>query len=186
MPGSVCEWTRCRRFSLRLSRHRFGVACLALATLSFVSGPTFAAGATSAHLNDHSTLAGLLVPNGQQVTVTGFVTASVFNPSSGPVSVRLDQSQTTQLVGTLNHLPVIKTFGCMEDSLIYKIVFRSSEHSRSDFEVNGYSCDAAVQIRGVGKFVTRRDSTCSLLKIVRGSLPTKAHGTKVGAVGCNQ
>jgi hypothetical protein len=59
----------------------------------------------------------------------------------------------------MNHLPVIKTFGCMEDSLIYKIVFRSSEHSRSDFEVNGYSCDTAVQSRGPGKFVTRRDST---------------------------
>jgi hypothetical protein len=86
----------------------------------------------------------------------------------------------------MNHLPVIKTFGCMEDSLIYKIVFRSSEHSRSDFEVNGYSCDAAVQIRGAGKFVTRRDSTCSLLKIVRESLSEKARGTKVGEVGCNQ
>ncbi|MGD0692021.1 MAG: hypothetical protein ABSA22_06725, partial [Acidimicrobiales bacterium] len=99
---------------------------MALATLAFVSGPTFAAGDTSAHLNDRSTLVGLLVPTGQQVTVTGFVTASVFNPSSGPVSVRLDQSQTTQLVGVLNHLPDIKSFGCMEDSVLYKIVFRSS------------------------------------------------------------
>lgn len=93
MDWRIGKWTRCRKIHLRLSRHQCRVACLALATLVLVSGPTFAASATSGHLNDRSTLTGLLVPTGQQVTVTGFVTASVFNPSSGPVSVRLNQSQ---------------------------------------------------------------------------------------------
>jgi hypothetical protein len=113
------------------------------------------------------------------------VSVSPANPSSGPISVRIGKPQTTQLVGILNRLPVIKSVGCMEDALLYKIVFRSSDHSRSDFEVNGYTCDAVVQIRGAGKFVTRRDSTCSLVKIVRDELPAKANGTKVAAVGCN-
>jgi hypothetical protein len=185
MGGRIREWTRCRNTRLRLRPHRFRLACLALTTVALVSGPTFAAGATSAHLNDHSTLKGLMVPTGQHATVTGFVSATYTNPPSGPISVRLSRSQTTQLVGTLNQLPIITSFGCMEDSLLYKIVFRSSGHSRSDFEVSGYTCDAVVQIHGAGKIVTRRDSTCSLLKIVREDLPAKARGTKVGAVGCN-
>jgi hypothetical protein len=185
MARSSCEWHRFRSFRLRMSLLRFRVACLVLATLVLISGPTFAASATSAHSNDRSNLTGFLVPSGQHVTVTGFTSVSYTDPSSGPISVQINQKRTTQLVGILNHLPVIKSVGCFEDSLMYKIVFRSSDHSRSDFEVNGYSCDAVVQIRGAGKFVTRRDSTCSLLNIVREDLPATARGTKVEAVGCN-
>lgn len=117
--------------------------------------------------------------------MTGYVLVSYTDPVSGPISVRISQPQTTHLVDTLNHLPVIKYGGCFENSLIYKIVFRSSDHSRSDFEVNGFTCDAVVQIRGEGQIVTRRDRTCSLLKIVRDDLPAKARGTKDFAVGCN-
>jgi hypothetical protein len=168
-----------------LPSHRVRVACWILAALVFVAGPTLVAGASSAHLDERSTPRGLLVPAGQHVTVTGFVSLSPANSSSGPISVRVSPPQTTHLVGILNHLPIIKSVGCMEDALLYKIVFRSTDHSRSDFEVNGYTCDAVVQIRGAGKFVTRRDSTCSLLRIIRGVLPAKAHGTKIGAVGCN-
>jgi hypothetical protein len=171
-------------FQNLISRIAFRAACFALATLTFVSGSTFAAGASTDHMNDHSAVNGLLVPSGQYVTVTGFVSVSPADPSSGPISVSLSKSHATQLVSALNHLPVIKSVGCMEDSILYKIVFRSSDHSRSDFEVNGYTCYAVVQIRGAGKFVTRRDSTCSLLKIVREDLPAKARGTEVAAVGC--
>ena len=125
------------------------------------------------------------MPSGQHVTVTGYVSATYVNPSSGPISIRISQPQTTHLVSILNSLPVIKYVGCFEDALLYKIVFRSSSHSRSDFEVNGYSCDAVVQIREPGKIVTRRDTTCSLLKIVREDLPAKARGTQVEPAGCN-
>jgi hypothetical protein len=185
MVGSICTWARSPKVDIRLGRRRYRVACMALTSLALVFGTTVAAGASSAHLKDRSTPAGLLVPSGQHVTVTGFASVSPANPSSGPISVRISRVQTTQLVSIVNHLPVIKAVGCMEDSLLYKIVFRSSDHSRSDFVVNAYTCDAVVEIRGAGRFVTRRDSTCSLVRIVRDDLPAKAHGTKVAGVGCN-
>jgi hypothetical protein len=181
-PRGICEGDHSRKSRIRLSSQTFRFACLALATLALVSGPTFAAGASSAHSKQRSAL---LVPPGQKATVTGFVSTTYFNPPSGPISVRLNRSKTTQLVGILNGLPVIKYVGCMENALIYKIVFRSTEHSRSDYEVNAYACDAVVQIRGVGKVITRRDSTCSLVRIIHDDLPAKARGTKASAIGCN-
>jgi hypothetical protein len=125
------------------------------------------------------------VPTGQHVTVTGFVSVGPADPSSGPISIKIKQPVATHLVSILNHLPVINPVGCLEDSLLYKIIFRVSYDSRSDFVVNGYTCNAVVQIRGAGRFITRRDSTCSLVKLVREDLPAKAHGTKVEGVGCN-
>jgi|SRR5579863_7726427 len=175
-----------RRSQNRLSRDRFRDACTALVLVTLISGSAVAiAGASSSHSRDRSAPQEVLVPTDQHVTVTGFVSVSPTNPSSGPISVGIKQPEAAHLVSILNRLPVIQPVGCIEDSLLYKIVFRPSNDSRSDFVVKGFTCYAVVQIRGPGKFVTRRDSTCSFVNAIRHDLPTKARGTKVASVGCN-
>jgi len=125
-------------------------------------------------------------PVGETAEVTGFTSTPLDNPSSGPISVQLDTTRANEVAAVLDALPLGPQPSCMEDALLYRIVFRPSPGARPNYEADGYACVAAVLVKITGRSSTpRRDANCALIDAVRRLLPRKAVGTQRAVVGCN-
>ena len=94
---------------------------------------------------------GELAPAGGIVEVTGFSEVSIFG-SSGPVTARLDNTQTETLRAVLNALPLAPSAsGCHEDALLYRITFRPRAGAASSFEADGWACPRVVVVTEHGR-----------------------------------
>ena len=129
---------------------------------------------------------GELAPAGGVVEVTGYSRISAASSSSGPVTVQLSRAQAKALRAAVNALPLGPTASCMENSLLYRIVFRPEKRSASSFEVDGWSCVAGVGVTKHGRAMAPLyDATCSLLHAVAGVLPSnRAAATRHASAGC--
>jgi hypothetical protein len=128
---------------------------------------------------------GELAPTGGIVEVTGFSKVSIFG-SSGPITVRLGNTQTEALRAVLNALPLAPSAsGCHEDALLYRITFRPTAASASSFEADGWACPPVVLVTEHGRSMAPlSDAECSLLHAVVDVLPPhEAKGTR-SSVGC--
>ena len=126
-----------------------------------------------------------LAPAGGIVEVTGFSKVSIFG-SSGPITVRLDKTQTEALRAVLNALPLgPSASGCHEDALVYRITFRTRARTALSFEADGWACPPVVLVAEHGRnMAPLSDADCSLLRAVIDVLPPKeAKGTR-SSVGC--
>jgi len=126
-----------------------------------------------------------LAPAGGIVEVTGFSEVSIFG-SSGPVTARLDNTQTEALRAVLNALPLAPSAsGCHEDALLYRITFRPRAGAASSFEADGWICPRVVIVtEHGGNMAPLSDADCSLLRAVVDVLPShEAKGTR-SSVGC--
>ncbi len=129
--------------------------------------------------------AGELAPTGGIVEVTGFSKVSIFG-SSGPITVRLDNTQTRALRAVLNALPLAPSAsGCHEDALLYRITFRPRAGAALSFEADGWACPPVVVVTQHGRdMAPLSDADCSLLRAVVDVLPPhEAKGTR-SSVGC--
>jgi hypothetical protein len=126
-----------------------------------------------------------LAPPGGIVEVTGFSKVSIFG-SSGPITVRLDNTQREALRAVLNALPLAPSAsGCHEDALLYRITFRPTAGAALSFEADGWNCPRVVVVTEHGRNMTPlSDADCSLLRTVVDVLPPhEAKGTR-SSVGC--
>jgi photosystem II stability/assembly factor-like uncharacterized protein len=161
-----------------------------LAELAYYFAPVGTASETEIRVDSQtvwepSRSTGELAPPGGIVEVTGFTKVSLFG-SSGPTTVRLSTAQARKLRATLNALPLGPPATCMEDALLYRIVFRPTKGSAALFEADGWACSAVVLVTEHGRNVAPLyDATCSLLHAVIAVLPArKAEGTRHATVGC--
>jgi hypothetical protein len=124
-----------------------------------------------------------MIPAHSTVTITGFAKSSLFNNSTGPVTVKLPQSEAERVTVIANHLPVAPQPDCMEYVMLYKIAFRSSGHV---FDLQGVSCGSIVLVtRSDHKLSPLHDATCKLLRAVVKFLPKgKASSTRSGLSAC--
>jgi hypothetical protein len=129
---------------------------------------------------------GELAPAGGIVEVTGYSRTSAESSSSVPVTVQLNRAQAKGLRAAVNALPLGPSASCMENSLLYRIVFRPAKGSASSFEVDGWSCVAGVGVTKHGRAMAPLyDATCSLLHAVAGVLPSnKAAATREASADC--
>jgi hypothetical protein len=127
-----------------------------------------------------------LAPAGGTVEVTGFSLLSTTKASSGPVTVRLSVARADKLRAAVNALPLGPPPSCMEDALLYRIVFRSTKGTPASLEADGWGCSAVVLVAEHGRSMAPlSDVTCSLLHAVLAVLPAgAAEGTRHASVGC--
>ncbi len=126
-----------------------------------------------------------LAPAGGILEMTGFSQVFPFG-SSGPVTVRLDNTQTEALRVALNALPLgPPRGGCHEDALLYRITFRPAAEAALSFEADGWICPRVVVVTEHGRnMAPLSDASCSLLRAVVDVLPPhEAKGTR-SSVGC--
>jgi hypothetical protein len=125
-------------------------------------------------------------PSDALVDVVGFSRISLDQGSSGRVAVELSGRRTTELRKVLDALPLAPQPTCMEDSLIYQIVFRPGPGLRPSFEADGYECGATVLVTESGRSMSPlHDTDCSLLRAVIGILPAhEANGTRLSGRSC--
>lgn len=119
------------------------------------------------------------------VEVTGFSKVSIFG-SSGPITVRLDNTQTRALRAVLNALPLAPSAsGCHEDALLYRITFRPRAGAALSFEADGWACPRVVVVTEHGRNMTPlSDAGCSLGRAVVDVLPQHAAKGTRSSVGC--
>ena len=128
---------------------------------------------------------GELAPAGGIVEVTGFSKVSIFG-SSGPITVRLDNTQTEALRAVLNALPLAPSAsGCHEDALLYRITFRPRAGTALSFEADGWACPPVVLSQNTDG--TWRRSLTPTVRYYAPSLTSfrrkEAKGTR-SSVGC--
>jgi hypothetical protein len=113
-----------------------------------------------------------LAPSGATVEVTGFAQTSAANDSSGPVTIKLTPAQAESLTIVANSLPLAPPPACMENPLLYKVVFRPSDLPGEPFELDGYDCPKTVLVskNGIALFPLN-DAGCRLLTAVVSLLP---------------
>jgi len=127
--------------------------------------------------------AGELAPDGNVVDVTWFSRVGYDEGSSGPVTTRLSNGQATALRRVLNALPLGPSpTVCMEDALLYKIVFHPTRASASSFEADGWTCSGVLVTSHGRKLAPLSDAHCSLLRTVIDLIPARqVEGTKAFA-----
>lgn len=119
------------------------------------------------------------------LVLVGYRQISAMNASSGAVKLRLPAPVASRLGWLVRGLPTHQAPKCMEDSLLYKLEFRSPAPGAPPYTVEGWSCEAAVQIFTQGRATQfRRDADCSLLDAVKRLVPAAARGTRSGVAGC--
>jgi hypothetical protein len=126
-----------------------------------------------------------LVPSGATVEVTGFAQTSAANDSSGPVTIKLTPAQAESLTIVANSLPLAPPPACMENPLLYKVVFRPSAPPSGSFELDGYDCPKTVFVskNGIALFPLN-DAGCRLLAAVVSVLPEgQGAGTRSALTG---
>jgi len=127
----------------------------------------------------HPPVEGLLVVGAADVTGYAALGLPDGSPPSGPVTVAISGARVARLVRIVNSLPFEQMrLPCMENILVYRIVFRLSSNSPAEFTVTGFGCGHLVRVSGHGTFVNREDPACTLLREVRTILPASATGTQ--------
>ena len=123
------------------------------------------------------------IAGGAVAELTGFAALSLARPSSGPVTVRLDKSESAPLVGALNALAVAPKPDCMEEATLYTVVLHANGNAR--YEVTGEQCASTVEISLNGRqLAPLYDGDCSVVRLVSSYLPRRATGTRLAASQC--
>lgn len=127
------------------------------------------------------------VPIGGIVELTGYAQTPLMNPSSGPVTVQLNDAQAAALRSIADSLALGPNSVCAEDALLYRIDFRPSPGSQAAFEMDGYECGYSVQVSKNGQALAPlSDAGCLLLKEVISLLPAgSAAGTRSASGSCS-
>ena len=126
-----------------------------------------------------------LAPSAATVEVTGFAQTSRLNEPSGPVTITLTPAQADSLTIVANSLPLAPPPACMENSLLYKVVFRPSTLPSEPFELDGYECPTTVLVSKNGNdLFPLNDAGCHPLRAVVSVLPQgQAGGTRSASTG---
>lgn len=116
----------------------------------------------------------------QSLRLTGFAKVSIFS-SSGPTTRSLDRHDTERVLSVLQGLPRVTKPSCNENALLYKLVATDQATGKTAYAVEGWQC-ASVVAETRGRATTwLSDRRCSLLEVVKASLPArKAAGTRTG------
>jgi hypothetical protein len=124
------------------------------------------------------------VDSGDQMQITGFTSANLADAASGPVTVYVHGEPAARIAALVGHLSTASTSGCMENTVLYRVVSTAPADQHQDFNAVGYACDGAVRVTSGGTSATRRDSNCALLLAVRRALPSSARATQTETAGC--
>ncbi len=123
-----------------------------------------------------------LAPTTGVVEVTGYSEVSLLDGSSGPVTFTLGRAEAKLVVSVLNRLPLgpnmsggTGTYPCMENVVVYKILFRPTRGAPVSFEADGWGCarEVVVSVHGRGEQPVY-DKNGALMCAVLKALPAKA------------
>ena len=117
--------------------------------------------------------------------VTGFSRITDAAGSSGPVTVRVSNSQAATIRGVFNSLPRGPRAFCMENTTLFVITIRSKSGSPPFFTAEGDGCGATVAVtEHQTTLPALYDRDCSLLRAIAKLLPPKASSTRETAGQC--
>jgi hypothetical protein len=123
------------------------------------------------------------IPRGATAKLTGYAALSLARPSSEAATVVLDASDSDCLANSLNGLPVAPQPNCLEDSVLYQVVFHAP--NGADFDATGDECEGTVELSVNGRqLAPLNDARCSVLHLVATYLPARATGTRKAAAQC--
>lgn len=118
------------------------------------------------------------------VTLTGFRTLSLMNPSSGPVTVTLTSAQAARLRADIAALRESPGGMCMEDSLLYKLSVTSAS-GKVIWSATADECPGALVVTSANGQVSLNDRSCTLDTLVSSLLPAnRAQGSRRGLKVC--
>jgi hypothetical protein len=125
-----------------------------------------------------------IIPRDGSATLTGYAALSLARPSSGAASVRLDARDSARLARALDALPVSPRPECMEESIVYRVEFRTDRPDLS-YQLIGLECESTVEISQSGRqLLPLHDSACAVMRLIGDLLPAKAIATREVAAGC--
>jgi hypothetical protein len=117
------------------------------------------------------------IPAGATAKLIGYRVISIAGGSTEPVSQTLGRRQSATLVRALDELPVGPSPTCLEDPILYQIVFRTPVGPA--YKVAGGNCAKSVTISVDGKELQPLyDSHCALMKLVGELVPLRATSTR--------
>ncbi len=129
--------------------------------------------------------AGEVAPTEGVMEVTGFSQISDARGSSGPVTVRVSNSEAATIRRVFNALPRGPRVLCTEDSILFEITIRSKAGGPPFFTADGDECGDTVAVTEHQETVPPlHDRNCSLLRAVAKLLPPKAKSTREMAGQC--
>jgi hypothetical protein len=104
------------------------------------------------------------------------------------VTINLTPAQADSLTLVANSLPLAPPPACMENALLYKVVFRPGALPGQSFELDGYECPKTVLVSKNGIALSPlNDAGCQLLTAVVNLLPKgQAAGTRSASTGLCQ
>jgi hypothetical protein len=124
-----------------------------------------------------------VIPRDVTADLTGYTRLSLSNPSSGPVSVQLSEVASSELAAAIDELPPAPQGMCMENALLYTIVFSPSGDATQSYEVTGWVCGQVVEVtEGGTSLPPLHDTQCALIGLVVSLLPATAVGTDDAAL----
>ena len=118
------------------------------------------------------------------VTLTGYRTISLTNPSSGPVTVTPTPAQVARLRSDIAALRSAPGGMCMEDSLLYKLSVTSAT-GRVIWSATADECPGVLLVTTSHGRVALNDRSCALDSLVASMLPSPgAAGSIEGLKAC--
>jgi hypothetical protein len=125
------------------------------------------------------------LPTTGVVTVTGYDKISVMNPSSGPVRVTLNESESSKLRSAISQLRTSPGGMCVEDSTLYTISVATKAEGKVFWSAIADECPGALYVTGQGGRFALSGRSCPLEKLVATFFPAKeAQGTRSGLKVC--
>ena len=123
------------------------------------------------------------IPRGATAKLTGYAALSLARPSSKPVTVVLDAGSSARLANSLNGLAIAPQPDCMEDSVLYEVVFHAPNGTNLD--ASGDECEGTVELSVKGRqLAPLDDARCAVLHLVATYLPGRATATRQAAAQC--
>jgi hypothetical protein len=123
------------------------------------------------------------IPRGATAKLTGYAALSLARPSSEPATVVLDANDSARLANSLNGLPLAPQPNCLEDSVLYQVVFHAPDGA--NFDATGDACEGTVELSVNGRQLPPLDDAkCVVLHLVASYVPKRTTGTRQAAANC--
>jgi hypothetical protein len=117
------------------------------------------------------------IPTGAVAKLIGYRLISIAGGATEPVSLTLGKRQSTMLARAFDELPVGPGPTCLENPILYQIVFRTPDGPA--YQVTGGNCAKSVTILVGGRELQPLyDAHCTLMKLVAEYAPIQARSTR--------
>jgi hypothetical protein len=125
------------------------------------------------------------LPSSGVVTLSGYNTISLTNPSSGLVRVQLNPRQAMRLRSAVALLRSSPGGACMEDSTLFRIAVASTTNGKPTWSAVADECPGQLIVTAFGRRVALNARSCSFERLVGTFFPPHtAIGTKAGLKAC--